>query len=214
MLTEQDLLRLNGNNLRAPNKIQRICRVELIKRVKSMLLIVWIAQSAIITDAATVDCSRPPLYAHPKDCCRMPPLLDDNLLRSCKQIHGGEKLTRGLIHERGSCFIECAMNATGTIVNGVLDQTKIVQQIASRTGGSGSALAQAMISSCNKCFQALPPAISNRPFDSKHCRPTASFFVSCVNMEMFKACLPEYWTNSEQCNALRLHITSCPIPVR
>ncbi|EAT33148.1 AAEL014593-PA [Aedes aegypti] len=144
----------------------------------------------------------------------MPPLLDENLLHGCKQLHGGEHLTRGLIHERGSCFIECAMNSTGTLVNGVLDQPKIVQLITTRTAGVSSDLTQVMVASCVKCF--LTPLVmgnhSGHPLDSKHCRPAASIFVSCVNMEMFKMCLPEFWTNSDSCNNLRLHITNCPIP--
>lgn len=80
------------------------------------------------------------------------------------------------------------MNSTGTLVNGVLDQPKIVQLITTRTAGVSSDLTQVMVASCVKCF--LTPLVmgnhSGHPLDSKHCRPAASIFVSCVNMEMFK----------------------------
>ncbi|XP_065086373.1 general odorant-binding protein 67-like [Ochlerotatus camptorhynchus] len=143
----------------------------------------------------------------------MPPLLDERLLIGCKQIHGGEHLIRGLIHERGSCFIECAMNATGTLANGVLDQSKILQLIGTRTG-SDPALMQVFVASCVQCFQipAQYVASSNYPKDSKFCNPMAAHFISCVNMESFKMCLPNFWTNTDSCNTLRNYIASCPIP--
>uniref|UniRef100_A0A182TC29 Uncharacterized protein n=1 Tax=Anopheles maculatus TaxID=74869 RepID=A0A182TC29_9DIPT len=72
------------------------------------------------------NCNQPPLDVHPKDCCHLPSLIDEDLLRNCKNLYGGEPLQRTLIYERGKCFVECALNATGTLVNGVLDQAKIL----------------------------------------------------------------------------------------
>uniref|UniRef100_A0AAG5DBP6 Uncharacterized protein n=1 Tax=Anopheles atroparvus TaxID=41427 RepID=A0AAG5DBP6_ANOAO len=48
-----------------------------------------------------VNCQNPPLEAHPKDCCHLPSLIDEDLLRNCKSLYGGEPLQRKLIYERG-----------------------------------------------------------------------------------------------------------------
>ncbi|XP_053687113.1 uncharacterized protein LOC128736649 [Sabethes cyaneus] len=162
---------------------------------------------------SVVDCSRPPLNVHPKNCCLMPPLLDDVLLQGCKDIHGPEDLKRGVIHEKGNCYMECAMNATGLLVNGVLDQAKILQLIESRIG-SQPAMLQAFRNASMICFQRGPQRIvvPSSGSKSKHCSSTAADFIGCVNMHIFKICLDEYWINSVSCNILRKFIQNCPVP--
>ncbi|XP_055625011.1 uncharacterized protein LOC129767816 isoform X2 [Toxorhynchites rutilus septentrionalis] len=148
---------------------------------------------------------------HPKDCCRMPPLVDESLLLACKQVHGGEELTRDHTRERGTCFMECAMNRTGTLIDGVLDQAKILRFIAERVGNL--TLRQALSAACMKCFQSAHRFENEAPNHSaKHCSSTAARFIGCVNLENFKMCLDEYWNNSQDCNLLRKYIEGCSIP--
>ncbi|XP_058463860.1 uncharacterized protein LOC131438077 [Malaya genurostris] len=143
----------------------------------------------------------------------MPPLVDEALLHGCREIHGGEELKRGVIHEKGNCFMECAMNATGTLVNGVLDQTKILQLISISRAGSNYELAQVFRSASVACFQSASiHRILPNNNNVKHCGSTAANFIGCVNMEIFKICLDDYWTNTHSCNALRNYVHSCSVP--
>ncbi|XP_058828244.1 uncharacterized protein LOC131688110 [Topomyia yanbarensis] len=143
----------------------------------------------------------------------MPPLIDEALLLRCKQVHGGEELIRGVIHEKGNCFMECAMNATGTMVNGVLDQTKILQLISGSRTSSNQALTQLFLAASVVCFRSAPiQRQAHNNSNSKHCSSTAANFIGCVNMEIFKICLDEYWTSSHSCNTLRKFIHTCPVP--
>ncbi|XP_038119466.1 uncharacterized protein LOC6041352 [Culex quinquefasciatus] len=176
----------------------------------SVLLLAWLIFTVTGSDGQPIECHRPPLDVHPKDCCRMPPLLDEALLAGCKQIHGGEDLKRGVAHEKGSCLVECAMNATGTMTNGMLDQERILQLVAASSTGS-PALKSITSAACIRCFQKRLQTVQ-QPRAATFCSSEAAQFLSCVNMETFKTCLQEYWTDSSSCITLRKFIENCPIP--
>uniref|UniRef100_A0A182Q6A7 OBP47-like domain-containing protein n=1 Tax=Anopheles farauti TaxID=69004 RepID=A0A182Q6A7_9DIPT len=108
-----------------------------------------------------INCNKPPLEAHPKDCCQLPSLIDDDLLRTCKNLYGGEQLQRTLIYERGKCFVECALNATGTMVNGVLDQTKILNIITTATQND-PAVMQLFQGNTLQCLQIISGTVDDQ----------------------------------------------------
>ncbi|XP_055537215.1 uncharacterized protein LOC129725414 [Wyeomyia smithii] len=181
----------------------------------STTLVVTLDYSRVMAIEAAIDCTRPPLNVHPKYCCLMPPLLDNVLLQGCKDIHGPEDLRRGVIHEKGNCYMECAMNATGLLTNEGLDQVKILLLIGSRLS-SQPRLAQAFTNAVTVCFQSAPQCIvvnnSGSSIKGKHCSSTAADFIGCVNMHLFKNCLDEYWINNSNCHVLRKFIQACPVP--
>ncbi|XP_061496676.1 uncharacterized protein LOC1276752 isoform X1 [Anopheles gambiae] len=157
-----------------------------------------------------VHCNQPPLEVHPKDCCQLPSLIDEELLRNCKTLYGGEPLQRKLIYERGKCFVECALNATGTLVGGVLDQAKILHVIVTATQND-PAVMQLFQSSTLQCFQTVG-AGGGGASSPAGCSSLGVDFVGCVNIKNFVNCPPHIWSNSAQCNALRQYILECPQP--
>uniref|UniRef100_A0A8W7P3A1 OBP47-like domain-containing protein n=1 Tax=Anopheles coluzzii TaxID=1518534 RepID=A0A8W7P3A1_ANOCL len=157
-----------------------------------------------------VHCNQPPLEVHPKDCCQLPSLIDEELLRNCKTLYGGEPLQRKLIYERGKCFVECALNATGTLVGGVLDQAKILHVIVTATQND-PAVMQLFQSSTLQCFQTVG-AGGGGASNPAGCNSLGVDFVGCVNIKNFVNCPPHIWSNSAQCNALRQYILECPQP--
>uniref|UniRef100_A0A182IRD6 OBP47-like domain-containing protein n=1 Tax=Anopheles atroparvus TaxID=41427 RepID=A0A182IRD6_ANOAO len=119
---------------------------------------------------------------HPKDCCHLPSLIDEDLLRNCKSLYGGEPLQRKLIYERGKCFVECALNATGTMVNGFLDQAKILSLIESATQDD-PILMQLFQGNTLQCLQTSQSS-GNDP-GGQGCGTRGVDFVSCVNIRNF-----------------------------
>ncbi|KFB50993.1 Odorant-binding protein 50c [Anopheles sinensis] len=153
-----------------------------------------------------VYCNQPPLEAHPKDCCRLPSMIDEDLLRNCKNLHGGEPLQRKLIYERGKCFVECAMNATGTMVNGLLDQVKIMSLIEEATKDD-PVLMQLFQGNTLQCLQ------TSSSDNEQGCSKLGVDFVSCVNFRNFLNCPQHLWNNTDHCNRLKQYIQNCPRPI-
>uniref|UniRef100_A0A182WHR7 OBP47-like domain-containing protein n=1 Tax=Anopheles minimus TaxID=112268 RepID=A0A182WHR7_9DIPT len=147
---------------------------------------------------------------HPKDCCQLPSLIDEDLLRNCKNLYGGEQLQRTLIHERGKCFVECALNATGTLVNGVLDQAKILHVIVTEIQND-PAVMQLFQGSTLQCMQSVATVVNEQP-PATGCSRLGVDFVGCVNIRNFLNCPPHVWNNSAQCNNLKQFILQCPQP--
>uniref|UniRef100_A0A182FI13 OBP47-like domain-containing protein n=1 Tax=Anopheles albimanus TaxID=7167 RepID=A0A182FI13_ANOAL len=120
---------------------------------------------------------------HPKDCCVLPSLIEESLLQNCKTLHGGEPLQRTLIYERGKCFIECAMNATGTMANGQLDQERILELIEGGTRDDPS-LMQLFQSNTLHCAQSANKKRLEQQIRTG-CSSLAVDFVGCVNILNF-----------------------------
>ncbi|XP_052873829.1 general odorant-binding protein 67-like [Anopheles cruzii] len=184
-------------------------RFELLRLVT--MLFVICGQLNSLTEAATaIDCNFPPLEVHPKDCCQLPSLIDEDLLQHCKALYGGEPLQRKLIYERGKCFIECALNATGTMVNGQLDQGRIMGLIESGTRDDPVVM-QLLQANTMACLQQWVAPLATPT--TVGCGSQGVDFVGCVNIQNFLNCPLARWTNSDECNSLKQFISLCPRPL-
>uniref|UniRef100_A0A182Y368 OBP47-like domain-containing protein n=1 Tax=Anopheles stephensi TaxID=30069 RepID=A0A182Y368_ANOST len=137
-------------------------------------------------------------------------MIDEDLLRNCKTLYGGEPLQRSLIYERGKCFIECALNATGTLVNGVLDQAKILNVIVTATQNDPPVM-QLFQGSTLQCIQSVTSIVPEQ-HATTGCNKLGVDFVGCVNIRNFLNCPPHIWSNSAQCNSLKQYLQQCPHP--
>ncbi|XP_052895741.1 uncharacterized protein LOC128302931 [Anopheles moucheti] len=115
-----------------------------------------------------------------------------------------------MAENRFSCFVECALNATGTLVNGVLDQAKILHVILTATQNDPAVL-QLFQGNVLQCVQQVT-ANGIEQVPAPGCNKLGVDFVGCINIRNFLNCPPHVWSNSAQCNSLRAFILQCPQP--
>uniref|UniRef100_A0A182P0X8 Uncharacterized protein n=1 Tax=Anopheles epiroticus TaxID=199890 RepID=A0A182P0X8_9DIPT len=98
----------------------------------------------------------------------------------------------------------------GTLVNGALDQAKILQVIVTATQND-PAVMQLFQSSTQQCFQTVATALHGQS-TANGCSNLGVDFVGCVNIKNFLHCPQHIWSNNVECNTLKQYILQCPQP--
>lgn len=123
------------------------------------------------------------------------------------------------------CVMECYFNATGIFKDGQPVKAMALDILGK---GTDAATTSALNDALDKCikvqadFQSMkerkherfpgPPPTSDES-EGKRCRPTAKFFLKCVQMQMFNNCPADKLNTSEDCVQLKAFAEKCMPPM-
>ncbi|XP_037825551.1 uncharacterized protein LOC119613596 [Lucilia sericata] len=197
---------------------------------------ILIIVAGIVATKAEVDCSSPPPFVDFKDCCELSNLISEHIKEKCNNdqevnfeqqrgppdhAHGPPGNRRGPPHHHGphhGCFFNCVVNETGILVDGEIQEDVINSYLNEVFDDSEKV--EFVTSKLMSCYEKHKEFESNMPDHGHHwhhgpsdCSPKhGGMLIGCAHMHSFKECPDSYWSNTDECNAVRDHFIQCKRP--
>ena len=117
------------------------------------------------------------------------------------------------------CVFDCAMNATGAVDNGKINQQRMIAKSAGILGSS-SEWVPVVTAGINFCLnqmatntQAIKNSLKGEVINGKDvCSPSAAYVFGCMFTHEFRNCPAKMWNNTKECNDLKTYFNQCPTP--
>lgn len=119
------------------------------------------------------------------------------------------------------CFISCAFNETGILVDNKLDEDKLKEYLAEvfpQSSELQTATSEAF-TTCTAKMDEMKNKMKDRPHPSPppgfpKCPMRPVFLLGCVYKNVFKNCPASFWSGTQECNDMREHFENCKPPHR
>ncbi|RZF33559.1 hypothetical protein LSTR_LSTR008205 [Laodelphax striatellus] len=109
--------------------------------------------------------------------------------------------------QRGMCVAECLFNRTGLLESGKINK-EALKKVLDEYLKTDEAWRNVATSSLEICYDVQ----TKGDFKPDHEKFTSgsSEFLRCFSRNLFMDCIPEKWTDSEECKNLKMKIEKCP----
>nr|AGZ04904.1 odorant binding protein 4 [Sogatella furcifera] len=109
--------------------------------------------------------------------------------------------------QRGMCVAECLFNRTGLLENGKINKEALKKALDEylKTDGAWKDVATTTLEICYDAQTRGDFKPDNEKFTSG-----SSEFLKCFTRNLFMDCIPEKWTDSEECKKMKEKIDKCP----
>ncbi|XP_035907600.1 general odorant-binding protein 67-like [Anopheles stephensi] len=148
------------------------------------------------------------------ECCSIPVLADKAIIEKCKSEHPfkvPKKDSDKHGHHPGSCIAECVMKGMSALKDGEIDTAAFKKAVAPvvKANPAYAKLIDDAIKTCAERANMDTGFTMTR--NSKDCKPEPKHFINCVYGTLFEQCPTNFWTQKDECTALKDKIKKgCP----
>uniref|UniRef100_A0A3F2Z0Y3 OBP47-like domain-containing protein n=1 Tax=Anopheles minimus TaxID=112268 RepID=A0A3F2Z0Y3_9DIPT len=135
---------------------------------------------------------------NPRNCCRIPHLLQPNVLEPC--LNAPQRTS-------DNCRAECVLNHTQILLDGHF-QIEIAKSVLTNAISEDSQLTDHIQNAITKC-QAIHFLPSITPKWPDTCKQSAWYFLDCVFAITYRNCPLQYWTKANECRRLVRALHEC-----